>query len=320
VDWMIQKRLKTRERLMDMPTVLRLETRHKTSRLTHRVGVGGVLVFILGLSLVSLPVAGSAGATTSVPQSSISIYLSCPGSIALAYPASTGSCSSGNFTGVYGGVNAIPLANLTSFFYLASATGGVKVTFGLADSTTGKPILSGVGYGSMSGGTCSSPTLVIATKFTPTSNTINSGDKLVATLNTTFTGTGTPTFCSGGLDATLIQFKTSVLAGSNPPLLSSILTPGQPVQTAIGGYEGVAQNYTNTASISITAIVQGVVKNQAGSTVDVLSTSITLAPGEEVAAFLPFKQYPSGSYTVATVAITSSFVPISASAVAEASV
>jgi hypothetical protein len=221
---------------------------------------------------------------------------------------------------VYNGINEIPLANISSIFYLASATGGVKVTFSLTDSTTGKPLFNGVGYGSMSGGTCSSPTLVVATKFVATSNSINSGDKLVAALNTTFTGTGTPTFCSGGSDATLISFKTAVLAGASPPLLSNILTPSQPVQTTLLSFEGVAGNYTNTGSAAITALVQGVVKNQAGSTVDVLTTSITLAPGADVTAFLPFKQYPSGSYTVTTVAITSSFVPISASAVAEVTV
>ena len=277
--------------------------------------MAALLLVALGLSLGTIP-ASPAAATSPPVQSSISIFLNCPGGIGFAFPASTSSCSSGNYTGVYGGIAEVPLANITSDFYLASATGGVKVTFSVTDGTSGKLLLSGVGYGAMTGGTCSSPTLVVATKFTPTSNTINSGDKLIASLNTTFTGTGTPIFCSGGSDATLISFKTSVLTGSNQPLLSSLLVPGQPLQTTLGSYEGVAENYTNTGSVSLTVFVQGVLKNQAGGTVDILSTSITLPPGAEVTAFLAFKTYPAGSYTVTVVAITTSYVPISNSAVA----
>jgi len=278
-----------------------------------------ILVVALCLTLGSLPVAAPAGAASPSPQASISVYLNCPGSISLAFPASTGSCSSGNFTGVYNGIPEVPLANITSYFYLGSATGGVKVTFSVTDRTSGKLLLSGVGYGAMTGGSCSSPTLIVATRFTPTSNVISSGDSLVASLNTTFTGTGTPTFCSGGTDATLISFETSV-TGTAQPLLSNLLTPGQPLQTTLGGFEGVAENYTNTGTVAITAIVQGVVTNQAGSTVDVLSASITLPASATVTAFLAFKQYPSGTYTVTTVAITSSYVPISAGSVAMVSV
>jgi hypothetical protein len=104
------------------------------------------------------------------------------------------------------------------------------------------------------------------------------------------------------------------------PLLSSLLTPGSPAQTTLLGYEGVSENYTNTGGATLTAIVQGVVKNQAGGTVDILSTSITLSPGAKVTAFLAFGKYPSGSYTVTFIAMTSSDVPIAAAAVAEVSV
>jgi len=290
------------------------------SPLVRRLPTVGTVLVALCLLLTSLPVSAPAGATNPSPQATISIYLDCPGGIALAFPASSGSCSSGNYTGVYNGIAQVPLANLTSDFYLAAATGGIKVTFSLTDSTSGKLLLSGVGYGAMAGGTCSSPTLIVPTRFTPTSNVIGSGDKLVASLNTTFTGTGTPTFCSGGSDATLVSFKTEVLTGTSQPLLTSLLVPGQPVQTTLGSFEGVAENYTNTGSLPIAPFVQGVVKNQAGSTIDILSTSITLQPGETVTAFLTFKQYPSGSYTVTIFAITSSYVPISTSAVAQVSV
>jgi len=290
--------------------------KNRTSFLARRIGTAGILIVALALSLGSLAATPVTAAPPS-PQSSISIFLNCPGSIDLAFPGSSGSCYSGNYTGVYNGIAEVPLANLTSDFYLASATGGVKVTFSITDSTSGKLLLSGVGYGAMTGGTCSSPTLVVATKFVPTSNTINSGDKLVASLNTTFTGTGTPAFCSGGSVATLISFKTSVITGSNLPLLSNLLVPGQPLQTTLLSYEGVEENYTNIGGTTITAVVQGVVKNQAGSTIDILSTSITVSPGEKVAAFLAFKTYPSGSYTVTTIAITSSYVPVSNIAVAD---
>ena len=308
------------EKQLNKLNVLSLARAQRISRLARRPATSGILVVALCLSLALLPGASPTGAAGTASQASISIYLNCPGSIALAFPATSGSCSSGNYTGVYNGIAEVPLANITSDFYLASATGGVKVTFSLTDRTSGKLLLSGVGYGAMAGGSCSSPTLVTPTKFTPTSNVINSGDNLVASLNTTFTGTGAPRFCSGGSDATLISFKTTVLTGTSQPLLSSLLTPGRPVQTTLGTFEGVAENYTNTGSVALTAIVQGIVKNLAGSTVGIISTSITSSPGATVTGFLTFKQYPSGSYTVTIVAITTSYVPISTTTVAQVSV
>jgi len=285
---------------------------------TPRVLATCLLVAALTFSLVSVTgnVAEAAGP---VVGSSISVYITCPGTISFALQTASGPCGSGNYTGVYTGISQMPVANLTSEFYLASASGGVKVTFNLTDATTGKLLLNGVGYGAIDGGSCSSPSLVIATGFTTSANVINSGDRLEASLNTTFTGTGTPAFCAGGSDATLISFKTAV-PGSAHPLFSSMLNPGKPAQTMLLGYEGVAENYTNPSGVAITAIVQGVVKNQAGNTVDVLSSSITLSPGAEVTAFLAFNKYPSGSYTVTVIALTSSDVPIAAPVVAEVSV
>jgi hypothetical protein len=288
--------------------------------LTLRIFATGALIAALVFSLLSFPPVPFAKASSPAPQTSVSVFLNCPSEISFALPESSGTCASGNYSGTYTGPTATPIANLTSEFYLSSFTGGVKVTFSLTDVTSRNLVLSGVGYGNMSGGTCSSPTRVVATRFTPASNAIGSGDQLRVALSVTYTGTGTPAFCSGGANATLISFAAS-MSGVGNSLLTSLLTPGVPVETTIGSYRGLAQNYTNTGGTTITAIVQGVVKNQAGATVDVLSSSaITLSPGARVTAFLPFNNYPSGSYSVTTIAITISFIPISTAVVAEVSV
>jgi len=297
-----------------MLTALRQKGSQKSALSTLRRGATWLLLTGIALSLLSFSPVAPGSAAGPAPQSSVSIFLNCPGTISFASPFSSGSCTSGNFTGVYNGVPEIPLSNLTSEFYLASATGGVKVTFGVTDLTSGKPLLTGVGYGAMNESTCSSPTVVVATTVSPTSNVLGSGDKVEASLKTTFTGTGTPTFCSGGASATLISFTSSLTSGAAQPLLNTMLTPGSPKQTTLLGYQGVAQNFTNTGTATITAIVHAVVKNSEGSTVDVLSTSITLAPGAMVTAFLPFNHYASGSYSVTTFAITSTDVPISTAA------
>jgi len=307
-------------RLLGVPRFLRQRRCHEPSRLATRIGVVGPLLFALALAFLPLASAVPAAASGPAAGSSLSVYISCPGVISFGLPNAAGSCTSGNFTGVYTGVGQVPIANLTSEFYLAFATGGIKVTFGLTDMTSGKPLLNGVGYGSIAGGDCSSASLVIATNFVPTSNLISSGDRLQVFLNATFTGTGTPTFCSGGSSATLVSFRTTVSSGAGTPLLTSLLVPGSPTQADLSGFEGVTETYGYTGSASMAAIVQGVLKNQAGATVDVLSTSITLSPGAEVTAFLSFNKYPTGSYTLTIVALTSSEVPISPAAEAEVSV
>ena len=304
---------------MSTSTCLRQASARESAHLIQKMFAVGLLIVALALAVVSFPSPAPAEATSQAVQSSVSVYLNCPGSISFAMPSSSGSCTSGNFTGVYLGTAQVPMTNLATYFFMSSATGGVKVTFNLKDVTSGKPILSGVAYGSISGGNCSSSSLVRPANITTTPNTIDSGDKLEASLQTIFTGTGTPTFCSGGSSPTLISITTNVGSGAGSPLLTVLLTPGEPIQTTLAGYKGVAENYTNTGSSSIVALVQGVVKDQAGRTVDVLSTSITLSPGSRVTAFLPFKQYPSGSYFVTTIAMTPTYVPISSSAVAEVS-
>jgi hypothetical protein len=131
-------------------------------------------------------------------------------------------------------------------------------------------------------------------------------------LNTTFTGTGTPMFCSGGASATLVG-AWSTPSGSNQ-YLTTALTAGTPTQTTLSGYQGVSIVYTSNSGTTITAVVLGILKIGSGSTVDILASSVTVAPGQSATAFLPFGQYPSGTYTITLVAITSANVPVSTSA------
>jgi hypothetical protein len=260
---------------------------------------------VLGLLGGPAPAMG----TTSV-QSSVSVFLNCP-SISFAAPGASASCGAGNYTAIYSGISQTFASTQDSLFYLASATGGVKVTFNLTDVTTGKLLFHGVGYGSLSGGSCTSPNLIVPASFASSSNTLSSGDTVKASLGTVFTGTGTPTFCSGGSTATLISVGTTVAFGSSQPFLTTTLTAGSARQTTLSGFAGVGVSYKNTGSTAVTAIVVGVVKNFAGSSVDVLTTSVAASANANVTAFLPFRSYPPGTYTVTVIAILTSNVPVS---------
>jgi hypothetical protein len=278
--------------------------------LTSGIRSSFTILVTWALILGSLAFPAPAIGTGSAVQSSVSVFLACP-AISFSSPGASASCAAGNYTAVYSGISQTIGSTQNSLFYLASANGGVKVTFGLTDVTTGKLLISGVGYGSISGGTCSAPDLVIPTSFTTTANALNSGDTVKAALGVVFTGTGTPAFCSGGSASTLVSVGTTVALGSSQPLLTTTLTPGRARQTTLSGFTGIAESYKNTGSVSMTAIVVGVLKNFAGSTVDVLTTSVTASPNANVTAFLPFKQYSSGTYTVTIIAIASSDVPVS---------
>jgi hypothetical protein len=231
--------------------------------------------------------------------------------VAFALPSASGSCLSGTYSGVYTGFSQALGSTLDAVFYLASASGAVKVTFSVADTNSSKVLVSGVGSGSVSGGTCASPTAIVPSSFNIYSGTINTGDVLQVFVATTFSGTGTPTFCSGGGSATLISMGTAPVVGSTSPVLTTLLTAGRPIQSSLSGYQGVSVSYLNTGSALITALVLGRIRTSAGSTIDVLVTSITLAPNQNVTAFLPFRQYSSGTYTVTVIAVSGSEVPIS---------
>ena len=279
---------------------------------------------VVALMLVPAGNVAQVAASGASVQSSISVYINCPGAISFAEPGASSSCGAGNYTAVYTGISQTVVINKTSVFYLAGSTGGVKVTFGIFDVTTGKPLLNGVGYGFVAGGTCASPSLVTPATVVASTNLINSGDKLRASLNTTFTPTGSnpnlPVYCSGGSNATLVTIGTMVVAGTAQPLLTTMLTAGNPHQTTLSGYSGIAESYTNEGTSSFTAVVIGVVKSSSENTVDVLITSVTVLPGTNATAFLKFNQYPPGAYTVTVLATSSSNVPVSTAEVATATV
>jgi hypothetical protein len=270
------------------------------------------------------PVAAS-GST----QSSVSAFISCPATISFDSPGGAGSCLYGDFTGVYTGVSQTVGSTQDSVFYMASATGQVGVNYTLTDLTSGKVLLKWLAAGSISGGTCSSPSAVVPSS--PSANStyyvissgdvINSGDTLkIHLVWTSFSGSGSPTFCSGGSGPTLISISTTVATGSAPPVLANRLRAGTPHQTTLAGYTGVVQTYFNTGTANFTAVVLGVLKDSSGRTVDVLAASIVATPNANVTAFLVFKQYPSGSYSMTVFATTNQYVPVSSAAVAPVSV
>jgi hypothetical protein len=297
----------------------RIQNRFKTLRatLTSKVlrSIPRLVFAILIASAMLIAVLPSAREVVGSPglaQSSISAYLNCPSGLSYAFPGGSGSCPSGVYSAVYTGVSQTVATTQFSVFYLASASGGVKVTFNFTDTTTGKPLFNGVAYGSISGGTCSSPSVVVPASFTATSNLITSGDTLKLSLNTTFTGTGTPMFCSGGASATLVG-AWSTPSGSNQ-YLTTALSAGTPSQTTLSGYQGVSIAYSSNSGNSVTAVVLGILKAGTGSTVDILASSVTVPAGQSATAFLVMGQYPSGTYTITIVAFTGSDVPVSTSA------
>jgi hypothetical protein len=285
-----------------------------------RISAAAALIILVSFSLVSIQGPGPADSTSAAPQSSVSVYLNCPEDISFALPSANGSCSSGNYAAVYQGIAQEVATTQNSEFYLAMATGGVKVTFVLTDLASGKVLFNGVGYGSITGGNCSSPSIIMPARVNLSSNVINSGDNLLLWLNATFTGTGVPTFCSGPSTPTLVSFGTTVVEGSSQPALTTLLTAGTPTQTTLLGYNGIAETYTYTGSATLTAFVYGVVKDSTGSTVGVLLSSVTVAPNGQGTAFLSLNRCPPGSYTVTIIAITSQDIPISTATTATASV
>jgi hypothetical protein len=307
-------------------TVLREDPSRSFAGLKLALPLVSMLVafIVVGISVPAvLPVSAASGV-----ESSVSVFVNCPTSVSFAEPSASGACGSGNYTGTWSGVAQTVGSAQDSVFYLSAATGGVKVNYSLIDSTTGKFLVRWAGFGSISGGTCSAPSVVTpATQATNsawyaigTGNVISPGDKLSATFSIVFTGTGTPTICSGAGSASVISLDTTVSASQVKPALTTTLQAGVAVQGMLGGYDGVSETYLNTGSTSVTALVLGVLKDSSGRTVDMLSTSITANPGATVTAFLPFKQYPSGSYTMTLIAITTLDAPISTVATASVTV
>lgn len=279
------------------------------------------IVAALMIAGISMAGVGPVAASTSI-QSSVSSYINCPSSLSFDNPSGTGSCPSADFTGVYTGIGQTLGSTQDSVFYMASANGQVKVNYTLTDVTSGKLLLKWVAAGTLSGGSCSSPSEVLPTS--PVSGTtyfvissgdvINSGDTLkVHLIWTSFSGTGSPTFCSGGGKASVVSVGTAVITGSSQPLITNLLTIGVAHQTMIGGYTGVGETFVNTGS-NFTAQILGVLKDSSGRTVDVLATSIVANPNVNVTAFLVFNVYPSGSYTLNVFALTNHGVSVSSSA------
>jgi len=287
--------------------------------LHSKLGPGVVLAAVLVLAFASE--GGAAAAPAPMVQSTLSFYLSCSTGMSLAAPASSSSCGAGIYSAVYSGIGETAGENRTSRIYLAGATGGVKVSFNLTDATTGNLVFKGVAYGTVSGGTCSAPSAILPTSFQTSSVTIGSGDRLALSLSIVFTGTGTPTFCSGGTSATLLSMGTTVVTGTSRPLLTTALTAGTPYQTTLEGFNGVAVIYTDTGDAPLTAFVYGVVENSAGATVGVVTTSVATSPGVGATAFLALPQgLPSGTYTVDIIAVTSTDIPVSIAQVATVTV
>jgi hypothetical protein len=281
------------------------------------------LAAMLAIAMV-LAMGGSnapVSASTAV-QSSVSAFLTCPISLSFSAQQGGSTCSSGSYKGVYNGVSQAVASTQNSVFYLASATGGVKVNYSLTDISSAKLLIHWVGFGSVSGGTCSSPSVVLPAGAVSGSNsyvintgaTINSGDTIRASLNITFTGTGSPQFCSGGATGTLISIGTTPIIAPGQAILTTTLTAGKAHQTTLLGYTGVSESYIDNGGAGFNALVLGILKDSSGRTVDVISTSISASPGVNVTAFLPFSNYPSGSYTITVLAMTSQFASASTAA------
>ncbi len=289
------------------------------------------MVLAATLFVIPVGISGTAIASTSSTESSFSVYLTCS-SILFAEPSASGTCGSGAYSAAYTGISQTLGSTQNSVVYMASATGGVKVNYTLFDVTSGKLLIKWLGYGAVGGGSCATPTAIYPA--TPQSGStaylINSGQVLASGdvvrlyLNSTFTpdpGTsGSPVFCAGGAAATLVSLGTTVVTGTAQANLTTELTAGTPSQTTLSGVPGVAETYTYAGSTALSVLVLGVVKNSAGSTIDVITSSFSATAGQTVTAFLPLGQYPSGRDSVTEIAFPTSNVAISTPAVAAVTV
>jgi hypothetical protein len=99
-----------------------------------------------------------------------------------------------------------------------------------------------------------------------------------------------------------------------PPVsfANSVQLVGTPKYTTIGGFNGIAANFTNMWSTSLNLVVFAVWKNSAGQTVAVTTGGLTLASGATAQAFAPLTSpLPSGTYTVNIFVVTTSNQPVS---------
>ena len=281
-------------------------------RTISRVAIG--LALVLVMVAATFPSGGAPEVDASSPMySSMSFYLNCRSGLAFALPSESGACGSGNYSAVYNGVSQIVDSPQRFVFYLASAQGSIVVTYSVTDETSHNLLARGSGYGSISGGTCANPSVSMPSTLSSSSNLISSGDKLQVFFNATFTGTGTPMFCSGGASASLIGLRTIPVTGSNLPKLTTVLSAGTPKQTVLSGHPGVSVTYTSTVGVSMTAVVIGILKAPNGNVVDVLTTSVMVPQFYFATAFLPLGSYATGTYSITIIAITGSQVPISTS-------
>lgn len=288
------------------------------SGLVRRTGVlVAVALLLLAATLSSAPgFEARAQAPASDPvQSWVSFYVNCPTSVSFA-PAS-GASSCGNVTSslVWSGIAQTVGSSQNANFYLAGASGGVRVSYSVKDQTSNATVVSGDAYGTMNGGSCSSPAHLIgnASTFTNSGGIISSGDSLSAKLVVYFTGTGTPALCAGGSGGSAIIVPTTIQTGSATPLLTTTISAGFPSQGVLGGFVGVSITYTSTVGKPLNVSIYGDVKNSAGSVVVLEATNVQIQANGQVTAFISLFNVSPGNYNVVIVAEVNG-VPVSTSA------
>jgi len=125
---------------------------------------------------------------------------------------------------------------------------------------------------------------------------------------------GTNTIKVYGIDSNGNTGSVSKTITTVPPIAfaNSVKLAGTPKHTSIGGFNGIAANFTNLWTTSQNLVVFAVWKNSAGQTVAVTTAGLTLAPGANGTAFAPLvSPLPSGTYTVNIFVITTGNSPVS---------
>jgi hypothetical protein len=239
----------------------------------YKVGTGGWLslstavqhnplwtvpvVLLNGINTVQFNVTDSAGKTTVSPVYQVLVDSSVPTFGTLAVVNGT-STAKVNVTATQGDLNASSVSATANGTAVAASNIAVVGTNNNAHSVTYVVSVSNLAKGTW--------TLVVSAK--------------------TLAG------LSGSVTATVTVTSTST--GGTP---GSFSFPSTPIKGKVGPYNGVNVTVTNTQTSALTAFVFAVFHNSAGQTLQVATSTVSVAAGATATAFVP-TTLPSGTYSV----------------------
>jgi hypothetical protein len=231
-----------------------------STNIAHNVVWTVPIVLVAGLNTVQFNVTDSAGLTTVSPSYTVLVDSAVPtfGTITVANSSSTATV---NVTATQGDLNASSVTATLNGTAVPASSISVSGTNSIAHSVTYKISISNLAKGTS--------TLVVTAKTLA---------GLSASATATVTSAGGSSGCTSGCS-------------------SAISYPSTAKYQLFGTYHAVNVTITNTQSTSMTVVVLAVFHNAAGQTLQVGTSTATLAAGASTTAFVVSNQ-PSGTYSV----------------------